>query len=56
LGPRALGRFAELATQAQDVGARLGIEFFPWSNIKTLTACGSSLTPGTTRAHSTCPQ
>ena len=29
-------RFAELAQQAQDVGARLGIEFFPWSNIKTL--------------------
>ena len=30
------GKFAELATQAQDAGARLGIEFFPWSNIKTL--------------------
>ena len=29
-------KFAELAAQAQDVGARLGIEFFPWSNIKTL--------------------
>lgn len=29
-------KFAELATQAQEVGARLGIEFFPWSNIKTL--------------------
>jgi len=29
-------KFAELATQAQDVGVRLGIEFFPWSNIKTL--------------------
>jgi sugar phosphate isomerase/epimerase len=29
-------KFAELATQSQDVGARLGIEFFPWSNIKTL--------------------
>ena len=29
-------RFAELAAQAQDVGVRLGIEFFPWSNIKTL--------------------
>ena len=29
-------KFAELATQAQDAGARLGIEFFPWSNIKTL--------------------
>jgi sugar phosphate isomerase/epimerase len=29
-------KFAELATQAQSVGVRLGIEFFPWSNIKTL--------------------
>ncbi|MDN5795592.1 MAG: sugar phosphate isomerase/epimerase [Intrasporangium sp.] len=29
-------RFAELATQAQAVGARLGIEFFPWSNIRSL--------------------
>ena len=29
-------KFAELATQAQGVGARVGIEFFPWSNIKTL--------------------
>jgi sugar phosphate isomerase/epimerase len=29
-------KFAELATQAHNVGARLGIEFFPWSNIKTL--------------------
>jgi sugar phosphate isomerase/epimerase len=29
-------KFAELATQAHDVGARLGIEFFPWSNVKTL--------------------
>ncbi len=29
-------KFAELAGQAHDVGARLGIEFFPWSNIKTL--------------------
>jgi len=29
-------KFAELATQAQNVGTRLGIEFFPWSNIKTL--------------------
>lgn len=29
-------KFAELAAQAQDVGARLGLEFFPWSNIKTL--------------------
>jgi sugar phosphate isomerase/epimerase len=29
-------RFAELAAQADHVGARLGIEFFPWSNVKTL--------------------
>src|SRR6476469_1490082 len=29
-------KFAELATQSEGVGARLGIEFFPWSNIKTL--------------------
>ena len=29
-------KFAALANQANDVGARLGIEFFPWSNIKTL--------------------
>lgn len=29
-------KFAELASQASGVGARLGIEFFPWSNIKTL--------------------
>jgi len=29
-------KFAELAGQAQEAGARLGIEFFPWSNIKTL--------------------
>lgn len=29
-------RFAGLADQAAAVGARLGIEFFPWSNIKTL--------------------
>ncbi len=29
-------KFAELASQAAGVGARLGIEFFPWSNIKTL--------------------
>jgi sugar phosphate isomerase/epimerase len=28
--------FAELAVQAQDAGTRLGIEFFPWSNIKSL--------------------
>ncbi|MET7317363.1 sugar phosphate isomerase/epimerase family protein [Streptomyces thermoviolaceus] len=28
--------FATLAAQADDVGARLGIEFLPWSNIKTL--------------------
>ena len=30
-------RFAELAAQAEGVGARLGIEFFPWSNVKTLS-------------------
>ena len=30
------GKFAELASQAQDAGTRLGIEFFPWSNIKNL--------------------
>ena len=39
-GPWDRGRWAEkfaaLATQAAGVGARLGIEFFPWSNIKTL--------------------
>jgi sugar phosphate isomerase/epimerase len=29
-------KFAELAAQAADAGTRLGIEFFPWSNIKTL--------------------
>ena len=29
-------KFAELATQAADAGTRLGIEFFPWSNIRTL--------------------
>ena len=29
-------RFAELAAQAQEVGARLGIEFFPWSNVSSL--------------------
>jgi sugar phosphate isomerase/epimerase len=29
-------KFAELACQAQEAGVRLGIEFFPWSNIKTL--------------------
>ncbi|WP_020143372.1 sugar phosphate isomerase/epimerase [Terracoccus sp. 273MFTsu3.1] len=29
-------RFAELAAQADGVGARLGIEFFPWSNIASL--------------------
>ena len=27
---------AELAAQAEDVGTRLGLEFFPWSNVKTL--------------------
>lgn len=29
-------KFAELAGQAEDVGSRLGIEFFPWSNIASL--------------------
>jgi sugar phosphate isomerase/epimerase len=29
-------KFAELAAQAAESGTRLGIEFFPWSNIKTL--------------------
>jgi sugar phosphate isomerase/epimerase len=29
-------KFAELAAQTADVGARLGIEFFPWSNISSL--------------------
>lgn len=29
-------RFAELADQAEGVGARLGIEFFPWSNVDSL--------------------
>jgi sugar phosphate isomerase/epimerase len=28
--------FAELAAQAEGVGTRLGLEFFPWSNIKNL--------------------
>ena len=29
-------KLAELAAQAYDAGTRLGLEFFPWSNIKTL--------------------
>jgi sugar phosphate isomerase/epimerase len=29
-------KLAELAAQAEGVGTRLGLEFFPWSNIKTL--------------------
>lgn len=29
-------KFGELAAQAADSGVRLGIEFFPWSNIKTV--------------------
>ena len=41
-GPWDRGRWAEkffdLAVQAHDVGARLGIEFFPWSNLKNLQA------------------
>ncbi len=31
-------KFAELAVQAEGVGTRLGLEFFPWSNIKDLHA------------------
>ncbi|MEV2225908.1 sugar phosphate isomerase/epimerase [Nocardia vinacea] len=31
-------KFAKLAAQAEGVGARLGIEFLPWSNIKDLHA------------------
>jgi len=31
-------KFAELADQAEDAGTRLGIEFFPWSNINDLHA------------------
>ena len=30
------GEFATLAEQADGVGARLGIEFLPWSNLKTV--------------------
>jgi sugar phosphate isomerase/epimerase len=29
-------KLAELAAQAEGVGARIGLEFFPWSNVKTL--------------------
>jgi sugar phosphate isomerase/epimerase len=29
-------KLAELAAQAEGVGARLGLEFFPWSNVKNL--------------------
>jgi sugar phosphate isomerase/epimerase len=29
-------KFAQLAGQAENAGTKLGIEFFPWSNIKTL--------------------
>jgi sugar phosphate isomerase/epimerase len=29
-------KLAELAAQAESVGTRLGLEFFPWSNVKTL--------------------
>jgi sugar phosphate isomerase/epimerase len=29
-------KFAELATQAENAGTRLGIEFFPWANINNL--------------------
>ena len=31
-------KLAELAAQAEGVGARLGIEFFPWSNVASLDA------------------
>ena len=31
-------KLAELAVQAEGVGTRLGLEFFPWSNIKDLHA------------------
>jgi sugar phosphate isomerase/epimerase len=31
-------KFAELAAQAEGVGTRLGLEFFPWSNIPDLHA------------------
>jgi sugar phosphate isomerase/epimerase len=31
-------KFAELATQCEGVGTRLGLEFFPWSNVKNLHA------------------
>jgi sugar phosphate isomerase/epimerase len=31
-------KFAELAAQAHDAGTRLGLEFFPWSNVKDLHA------------------
>ena len=42
-------RFAELAGQAEDVGARLGIEFFPGRTSRHCTTdCSSSRTPGTT--------
>ena len=37
VGSRALGReVRRVRGQAQNAGTRLGIEFFPWSNIKTL--------------------
>jgi sugar phosphate isomerase/epimerase len=29
-------KFAELAAQADGVGARLGIEFFPWADVSSL--------------------
>ena len=43
-------KFAELAAQAEGVGTRLGIEFFPWSTSRpSTTASRSSRPPGTTR-------
>ena len=47
-------KFAELAAQADGVGARLGIEFFPWANVSLAgpRGCASSRMPGTRRAAS----
>jgi hypothetical protein len=45
--------FALLATQAADAGARLGIEFLPWSNSRPPgKRCGWSKTPATPPAGS----
>src|SRR6476469_4512222 len=41
-------KFAELATQAQNAGTRLGIEFFPCRTSRRCTTdCSSSMTPDT---------